>query len=159
MWIRFDCPSGHPVKVEEKFAGRMGRCPACGVKVKIPQPEPAHALTDSGVMDMLGGASSAAEPLPVHQEPPLGAVAGATAGSSVLGGGSVGQATRMCPSCRRKVSVRYQICPHCRTYMPIADLAEVNAIGARGVTMNCPHCGVPSFPGANACGNCGEALR
>jgi DNA-directed RNA polymerase subunit RPC12/RpoP len=162
MWIRLDCPNGHPVKVEEKYAGRMGRCPMCGVKVLIPKPEQVD-LSEDAILDILGPSASvpaparAPEPAAVGKEESQGAPALVTGGSSALGTSvALGQPTRICPSCKRRVSVRYQICPHCRTYMPIADASSEKA--AHPTTTNCPHCGVRSFPGATVCNNCGESL-
>jgi predicted amidophosphoribosyltransferase len=28
--------------------------------------------------------------------------------------------TKMCPKCKARIRVRYQICPHCRTYLPLS---------------------------------------
>lgn len=157
MWIRLDCPNGHPVKVEEKYAGRMGRCPMCGVKVLIPQPEHVD-LSEDAILDILGPSSSPApaaplaSPAPAREPQQTQSVA---TGSSSMQGAMLAQPTRVCPSCKRKVSIRYQICPHCRTYMPIADASST---ASHAATTNCPHCGVRSFPGATVCNNCGESL-
>jgi hypothetical protein len=162
MWIRLDCPNGHPVKVEEKYAGRMGRCPACGVKVRIPEAD-GRDLSEEAILDILGPSAPAApEPLPVHQEAAPAQSAASSAvlgGSKIMGGAAIDQPTRICPACKRKVSIRYQICPHCRTYMPISDVGTVSGAGPRPTSLSCPHCGVTSFPGATVCGNCGESLR
>jgi hypothetical protein len=168
MWIRIDCPNGHPVKVEEKYAGRMGRCPACGAKVRIPQPDQGD-LSEEAILDILGpSVPPAPQPLPVHAEP-VATEAKAAAGSVIMGGSkimggsriigspAIDQPTRICPACKRKVSIRYQICPHCRTYMPITDAGPGGA-APRVISHSCPHCGVTSFPGATVCGNCGESL-
>jgi hypothetical protein len=39
MTITFSCQCGKQIKVADKFAGRTGKCPACGELVTIPQPE------------------------------------------------------------------------------------------------------------------------
>lgn len=199
MWIRLDCPNGHPVKVDEKFAGRMGRCPACGAKVRIP--DVAHGdMSEDAILDILGptaepvvakavgaipgaaptavkqpaATTSAASEDDIHTAHAANSGAGSAIGSTVgmspassAGGGSgsgsgssaLGQQTRVCPSCKRKVSVRYQICPHCRMYMPITGVGAGSTILRGHATItNCTHCGVRSFPGATVCNNCGEPL-
>lgn len=156
MWIQLTCPNGHPVKVEDKYAGRVGRCPACSAKVPIPEPNKSD-ISEDAILDILGPAEVAAphapEPLPVHQE---GGSDTHSGGSSIASSAAVlQQPMKICPACKRRVSVRYQICPHCRTYMPIQEIAEVTPKAA----MNCPHCGATSYPGAKVCGNCGEMIR
>ena len=37
MPIIFRCPSGHKLNVGDELAGRKARCPACGVKMVVPQ--------------------------------------------------------------------------------------------------------------------------
>ena len=185
MWIRLDCPNGHPVKVDEKFAGRMGRCPMCGEKIRIPPATTASPdVSDDDILDFIGKAvaplsgkpSTASKPAAVapqadvHASPALAAAAlegdsstiGMSPATSAGGGGSaatLAQQTRVCPNCKRKVSVRYQICPHCRTYMPITGVGQGSTLlrGQPNIS-NCPHCGVRSFPGATVCNNCGEPL-
>src|SRR5436190_1416556 len=85
MWIRLDCPNGHPVKVDGKFAGRMGRCPACGAKVRIPD-VPQHDMSEDAILDILGPAadpvvSTSASSAPVATQP-VATKAGSTAGAS-----------------------------------------------------------------------------
>ena len=164
MWIRLDCPNGHPVKVDEKFAGKLGKCPACGAKVLIPRPEPAEDISEDAILNILGPSVRAPEALPVHQEPVKSEQAAdassvAMGSSAILGGsGLMNQQIRICPSCKRKVSVRYQICPHCRTYMPISDIPGRPAT-ASVIISNCQNCGVTSYPGSTVCTNCGESLE
>jgi DNA-directed RNA polymerase subunit RPC12/RpoP len=168
MWIQLDCPNGHPLKVDVKFAGKLGRCPACGVKVRIPQPSPAEPdMSEEHILDLIGPAAEPPppvfdEPLPVHEqsqaqpEGDLGSAILRGGGSAVLAGAAaLKQPMRVCPACKRKVSLRYTICPHCRTYLPIAGVAEI----ANTRSANCPQCGAKSFPGAAVCHNCGEPLE
>ncbi|MFN0019043.1 MAG: GYF domain-containing protein [Pirellulaceae bacterium] len=53
MGIKFLCPNGHKMNVKAFLAGKRGKCPKCGVSVRIPQETPA---SDSGE-DLLGDAS------------------------------------------------------------------------------------------------------
>jgi hypothetical protein len=167
--IQLDCPNGHPLKVDDRFAGKMGRCPACGVKVRIPLPGIAadQDLSEDSILDLIGPATTPppapyTETLPVHQaaQPDRDAETGSAiisgGGSAVLAGAAaLKQPMRVCPACKHKVSLRYTICPHCRTYMPIAGVAEI----ANTRSANCPQCGARSFPGASVCHNCGEPLE
>jgi len=49
MGIRFSCPNGHKLNVKTSQAGKRALCPACGVKVLIPDAPapPVDALTQS----------------------------------------------------------------------------------------------------------------
>ncbi|MGE3408910.1 MAG: zinc ribbon domain-containing protein [Pirellulales bacterium] len=174
MWIRLDCPNGHPVKVAEKFAGRMGRCPTCGEKVRIPQLSESQDISDDDVLNMIGNVPLPPKNKPVAAQDDIhatheghspdsgdasSAISMSPATMAGSGAAALAQQTRICPSCKRKVSVRYQICPHCRTYMPITGIGAGETLlrGQPNIT-NCPHCGARSFPGANVCNNCGEPL-
>ncbi|MCE9526704.1 MAG: DUF4339 domain-containing protein [Planctomycetales bacterium] len=57
MGIKFLCPNGHKMNVKAFLAGKRGKCPKCGVSVRIPQETPA---SDSGE-DLLGDAAEPAE--------------------------------------------------------------------------------------------------
>jgi hypothetical protein len=56
MGIKFLCPNGHKMNVKAFLAGKRGKCPKCGVSVRIPQETPA---SDSGE-DLLGDAAEPA---------------------------------------------------------------------------------------------------
>ena len=47
MGIRFHCPNGHRLNVKTFLAGKMGICPECGARVRIPEAQdvlsPSHA--------------------------------------------------------------------------------------------------------------------
>ena len=53
MGIKFLCPNGHKMNVKAFLAGKRGKCPKCGVSIRIPQETPA---SDSGE-DLLGDAA------------------------------------------------------------------------------------------------------
>jgi hypothetical protein len=53
---------------------------------------------------------------------------------------------------------KYTICPHCRTFLPFIDVGEAAEATGHGASMNCPECGVKSFPGDQVCRNCGVVL-
>lgn len=35
--IEFQCPNGHPIRVPADVAGKLGACPTCAAKVRVPQ--------------------------------------------------------------------------------------------------------------------------
>ena len=38
MSIQVVCPNGHVLKVSDDYAGKMGLCPVCKARIKVPQP-------------------------------------------------------------------------------------------------------------------------
>lgn len=63
MGIKFLCPNGHKMNVKAFLAGKRGKCPKCGVSVRIPQETPA---SDSGE-DLLGDAPGTSAAATVQQ--------------------------------------------------------------------------------------------
>ncbi len=61
MGIKFLCPNGHKMNVKAFLAGKRGKCPKCGVSVRIPQETPA---SDSGedLLGDVGGPATATQP-------------------------------------------------------------------------------------------------
>ncbi len=170
MNIHVTCPNGHKLKVNRKLAGKTGRCPSCKSVVKIPELAKGDVAEDL-VMDVLASRGSmtrasemsAAESLadedrPVHQEARHDAADEtqqfASEDSATQGSGSsvMRRATRRCAGCGHRVSANYSVCPHCKRYMTEAPEASDHE------SMMCPSCGVPSFPGADVCMNCGLQL-
>lgn len=45
MVLRFNCPNGHALTSPEHLAGRVGKCPHCGAKIKVPSPPAAASAT------------------------------------------------------------------------------------------------------------------
>lgn len=112
MAITFSCHCGKQIKVAEKFAGRRGKCPACGDVVSIPQLDPAPAEDDgSFVYDAL---SPESDLQPTQHDPQAGAQTSASA----------------CNACGKAMSPQAVICTHCgfhkisHTYMKVAQGAE-----------------------------------
>lgn len=44
--IRFECKCGKKIKVDDKLAGKRGKCPQCQEIITIPNPEPANSIDD-----------------------------------------------------------------------------------------------------------------
>lgn len=36
MGIVVHCPGGHTLKIKDKYAGKTGKCPHCGAKIRVP---------------------------------------------------------------------------------------------------------------------------
>ena len=109
MSIYVSCPNGHQLTAKESKAGTIGKCPACGAPVKIPEPK--SKVTDSSVLRILGigeilrNASNFSnedifDTESTKKEKPKGEV----------------QKTKVCPQCDWEIDAAYKICPHCRYY-------------------------------------------
>lgn len=155
MWIKVACPNGHLLKVQTKFAGRVGKCPQCSLGVPIP------LLGEEQIFELLDGVAAQNAALPVHQDTKHHAAntlhgdSGDTLGSTVLR-----KAPKTCPRCHKQCSPKYTICPHCRTFLPFSDPLEVDEVLGhhRHAAIHCPGCQATSFPGATVCTNCGMSL-
>jgi hypothetical protein len=149
MWTRVLCPNGHALKVRTKHGGQSGKCPQCATLVKIPEltEEELFALIDA----VAGDKSAAVHQDPKHDKP-------GDAGDSVLVGSQMLKRLRTCPKCKQQFSAKYSICPHCRTFLPLEKGEAAEFVDRTHSAINCPGCGVTSFPGATVCTNCGMSL-
>jgi hypothetical protein len=63
MGIKFHCPNGHKLNVKSFLAGKKGRCPKCGTKVRIPAAsEPSlqdHEIEETDAEARAGNGSAA----------------------------------------------------------------------------------------------------
>ena len=101
MYIHVVCENGHRIKAMESLAGQTHGCPKCGKPVMIPVPVKTEsaAITDTGVMRILGDAS------PVPPQPEL-------AVPTVK--------LRTCPRCNQEVSLNASVCKACQCYLEVA---------------------------------------
>ena len=51
MSITVTCPSGHLLHLEEKYAGRSGKCPHCHALVHVPKPGQIHEEEILAILD------------------------------------------------------------------------------------------------------------
>lgn len=112
MSIELTCPQGHKLKVKDRYAGKMGLCPHCGSRVRVPgvsEQEILRLLACDDLIedDHLGSkvvqpAASMPETMPVRL--PLGG-------------------SKACPRCKKDVRASFDLCPHCGMYF--ASQAEV----------------------------------
>jgi len=99
MSIRVVCENGHELKVKDKYAGKVGICPHCEVRVSVPEQSP---ISDTSILAILGSPDPAASD------------------SKTLRGGPLRSPTnRNCPRCQTPVSKAYRACPKCALYLPL----------------------------------------
>lgn len=101
MSVKFRCPNGHKLRFDVKDSGKKAACPTCRVKFLLPTP---RRVSDTSIMAVLGDRPSDRSVI-AHPSAPVPAAA----------------LTKMCPKCKARIGTRYQICPHCRTYLPQAQ--------------------------------------
>ncbi len=102
MAIVFSCQCGKQIKVADKFAGRSGKCPACGGAITIPHPEPVDA--DPDLIYAALGANTQSDPEPA--------------------------ASSECNACGKTMPNGSVLCLHCgfhsvsHTYLKVANAAD-----------------------------------
>ncbi|MDO5308713.1 MAG: hypothetical protein Q4G03_04405 [Planctomycetia bacterium] len=119
MSIVVTCENGHKLSAPEKLAGTVGKCPACGVAVKIP--EQRKAPSDSSILRILGVGQELRDNLAKYDAGVLGADASEDLGVDAFGSAplkskSKERARKVCPKCDWEIDAAYKICPKCRYY-------------------------------------------
>ena len=130
MSIVVTCANGHRLSAPEKLAGTVGKCPACGAEVHIP--ERRETPSESSILRILGvgkelrenianydaqeSTSSAAAP--PAQDAKQDAFEDMDSGSfnSPSGHHKKAPARKVCPQCDWEIDAAYKICPKCRYY-------------------------------------------
>jgi hypothetical protein len=156
MWTRVKCPNGHSLKVRTKHGGQSGKCPQCAALVTIPE------LTEEELFALIDAVAGGQEG-EVHQDPKhdtsFKANEASSGESSLLVGSQMFKRLKTCPKCKQQFSAKFTICPHCRTFLPFDNIGEAaETVDRKHAAINCPGCGVTSFPGATVCTNCGMSL-
>lgn len=104
MTLKLRCPNGHKLRFDEKDSGKKAVCPTCQAKFLLPKLH--RQVSDTSILSLLGDQPSdrsvIAHPSTVVPTVPTAAP------------------TKMCPKCKARIGSRYQICPHCRTYLPLS---------------------------------------
>ena len=119
------CKNGHRLRAADRKAGKMGRCPACGVEVQIPKLS--GAPTESSILRILGvgeelrknmqeyDAQHAAKEGEAREQTP-----GAFFPDPLEGVGEPAPLKvsnkKVCPQCDWEIDAGFKICPHCRYY-------------------------------------------
>jgi hypothetical protein len=149
------------LKVKTKYCGHMGKCPQCAEPVKIPKltEEEMVALLLQPTPEEAAAAKAAQAAKAASAEDVLTEMPRDDDGSVVTGGSTMlKRAPKTCPKCKQQCSAKYTICPHCRTFLPFIDVGEAAEATGHVGSLNCPECGVRSFPGEHVCRNCGVVL-
>ncbi len=133
MSIQVTCPNGHRLRVKDSLAGKSGYCPHCRARVHVPVP---GGLSEDDVLSFLGpppamppDTSEPAEPdhgAEVHQDPRHSRSAEEAESGIALFWSSKNQQPRVCPTCHKRVSFSFSICPSCGTPLGSID-QEPNA--------------------------------
>jgi anti-anti-sigma factor len=111
MSIRLQCPNGHPVRVKDDFAGKVGLCPHCRAPMRVP------AVTAQAENPRATGEFVRQAPLPsrvddeIDSSPPVSAF-------------STKKKTRQCLGCGNVVSQSFAVCPRCGT--PLAPYRHLD---------------------------------
>ncbi|HWB09151.1 MAG TPA: hypothetical protein VG826_08005 [Pirellulales bacterium] len=94
------CPNGHKLRFDAKDSGKKAVCPTCHAQFLLPPAE--SQVSETSILSVLGSQPSDRS---VIAHP-----------STVV---PTAAATKMCPKCKARIKSRYQICPNCRTYLPL----------------------------------------
>ena len=125
MSIEFQCPNGHKLSCPEDRAGRVAKCPRCGLTVQIPQPN-GQPASDSAVTRSNSDSDKSVR-----------------SSGELKPGSGVGQGTFafLCPNNHRlngplKLQGRAGQCPYCgvRFRIPMIDEKAEPAEGAEAST-------------------------
>src|SRR5215469_4920211 len=94
------CPNGHKLRFDAKHSGKKAVCPTCHAQFLLPEVE--SQVSETSILSVLGSQPSDRS---VIAHP-----------STVV---PTAAATKMCPKCKARIKSCYQICPNCRTYLPL----------------------------------------
>jgi len=114
MSIRVRCPNGHTLVVKDSFAGKVGLCPQCKARVRVPMPAE-DELSEDLIMGILG-------PHKAGPPKPFSAPEELPASESPSGADGNSPPKKSCHKCNREISAAVHICPFCHTY--IAELTD-----------------------------------
>lgn len=111
MPIRIRCPNGHLLEVKQKYAGRVGLCPRCHVRVRVPTLDELYDEQIIAVLDRPRPADVEEEASDQHvlDVPPKDGSGISLTGSSML------RKQKVCPQCYHVASFSFTHCPTCGT--------------------------------------------
>lgn len=123
MSIQVVCPNGHVLKVADEYAGKVGLCPVCKSRVKVPTPSE-EQLSEDAIMDILGRYYPGKAKRKLSDVSDLAAAdaprALKAAEANTLAGAPA-PPKKSCPHCNREIVAGIRICPHCHTYIAGLD--------------------------------------
>lgn len=103
--MKIRCPNGHKLSADDSQAGRRAICPKCSVKFVVPALRP--KISETSILSVLGDFDG-------DRSVVTRAVGTAKSGSRL----SAPEKLKSCPRCRQTMTLRFQICPNCRLYLP-----------------------------------------
>lgn len=101
--IHFTCQCGKEVQAPDHTAGKMGKCPACGAKVQVPQADESKSV-----------GSQPPSPPPLPSTPPT-------------------DSTKACPYCGEEIKQVAIICRFCGTNLVSGKTTKAQGHGVRSV--------------------------
>lgn len=122
MTIKVTCPNGHKLAAKDEKAGTVVRCPACGTKLRVPQPA-SKGCSNSAVLRILGFGESTRR---ARAESGDSARVSETHLADAAFKQSVfkqakntipAKSTQICPQCDWEIDTDYRVCPHCHFYL------------------------------------------
>ncbi|MBN1393831.1 MAG: hypothetical protein JW959_02210 [Pirellulales bacterium] len=120
MSIKCVCKNGHVLHVKDWQAGKVGLCPICRTKVRVPWPAKKHVdISEDAILHLLGD-----NPPPDRKDSIQDTVDDFDMFSDTSLSGIHRQTTpkKCCDRCNQEVPAGTHICPHCHTY--IASLKD-----------------------------------
>lgn len=112
MPIKFKCKCGQVLSVPSKMAGKEGKCPKCGVAIKVPMPKNSAGGSTSGSSKPTPSAKAAAkpasQPAAKASSPALGAM-----DDLLEDAGLVEKTGPTCPQCFADIKPGTRICTSC----------------------------------------------
>ena len=106
MSIQVVCPSGHQLNVKDRWAGRVGFCPVCKARVKVPTSAPGY-LSEEDILNLVGPPEPRRDKMGNDDSP----------SEEVEAFEQRGPPKKICDKCNGEIDVGTHICPICRTYI------------------------------------------
>jgi len=118
MSIVVTCKNGHRLVARDSRAGTAGRCPACGVEVRIPDAK-SELPSDSSILRILGIGQELRRGMAESNPQENKVQPNAPIDSDEFGSTFKPRQTtvkKICPQCDWEIDAGYKICPKCRYY-------------------------------------------
>jgi uncharacterized paraquat-inducible protein A len=111
MSIRVVCRNGHILNVKDDLAGKIGLCPTCKARVRVPEIS-RDELSEDAILSILGPPKSGSVEEALGRE-----VAGPAEPLPAVDGEGGGPPLKSCEKCNQLILAATHICPYCHTYI------------------------------------------